>query len=227
MDSIEYSVLETRLSYVFKEQQRLLEALTHPSRATFLSKSYQRYEFLGDRVVGLAVSDILFHEYPHMTEGDLSRALAYLVCGEKLAEIAQSIRLQDYIILTAGERRCGAAENTSVLADCMEAVLAAIFLDAGWEAAKKTVRVLWSSHIDLPEKIFAGDPKSRLQQWAQRQGKGIPSYVLLSQEGVDHAPEFLMEVHVPDLDPVSAKGISKKEAERSAAEKMLEQIEQS
>ncbi len=227
MDSLDLNALESTLGYSFQDEIYLVRALTHPGMARRPEESYQRYEFLGDRVLGLAIAHILFQKYPRMSEGGLSRALAHFVCREALAVIAERIGLPDYIILTQGERRGGAAHNASVLADSMEAVLAAVYMDGGMDTAQQVVLALWTEKfLEWSKAIFDGDSKSRLQEWAQSSGKGIPVYAVCSSNGPDHAPQFVMEVQVPGMTPVQAQGTSKKDASQRAAQGMLNAVEQ-
>ena len=215
--------LQNRLGYSFTEQDNLEQALTHssavsPSRRT--ERSYQRLEFLGDRVLGLAIADLLHKRYPQANEGELSRALNSLVRKESCAVVARKLELGGFLRLGESEARTGGAEKDAILADVTEAVIGAIYIDGGFAPA-----------FDFVEREFGGemkaaaakraDAKTTLQEWAQARGLEPPTYSEIERSGPDHAPVFRIEVGIAGYDPLSATGPSKKLAEHKAAERFL------
>ncbi len=215
--------LEQRLGHRFSSQDLLLQAVTHssaiaPSKRT--AKSYQRLEFLGDRVLGLVVADLLHTRMPAANEGDLSRALNALVRKETCAEVARDIGVGPYLQLGDAEARTGGAEKSAILADVTEALIGAIFLDAGFEVAATFVTREFGSRID-PSATRRADAKTALQEWAQGRGLEPPSYEELERTGPDHAPSFIIAVVVTGFAPAQAEGSSKKLAEHQAAEAFL------
>ena len=213
--------LAERLGHDFGRPELLIEALTHQSAADLgAGSSYERLEFLGDRVLGLVVADMLNGEFTHASVGDLARRHVDMVRAEALTKVAQEIGLRDYIRLSDGEVKAGSRDRASIQSDVMEAVLAALFLDAGLAAATRVIdrywRPLMDSRIDAPR-----DPKTALQEWLQAKSIALPDYVEIGREGPAHAPLFTVEVRVPGEDPVQATGASKRAAETEAAAAML------
>lgn len=222
-DGDELSALQARLGHGFKDREILERALTHssaiaPSRRT--SKSYQRLEFLGDRVLGLVVADLLSERLPQANEGELSRALNALVRKETCADIAVALDLGPHIRLGDSEARSGGAEKSAILADVAEAVIGAIYLDGGFDAAYRFVETFFGPLIGKAS-TRRPDAKTALQEWAQGQGLSPPSYIEIARIGPDHAPNFEIEVRVTGYDPLSARGPSKKRAEHDAAKAFL------
>jgi ribonuclease-3 len=216
--------LESKLGYSFKETVYIGRALTHSS-AHLASNGvdYERLEFLGDRVVNLVVADLLFHHFRQEKEGALAKRHTALVRTETLAEMAQDLELGDYVVLSDAERRAGGAKNDNILADLMEAVTAAIYLDGGFQAAKDFFeRSLGTRLFDMAEP--PRDPKTALQEWSQAKGLGLPTYEVTGQYGPDHAPEFTVQVTLQGIEPQSATSTSKKAAEKEAAQAMLDHI---
>lgn len=222
MDNL--SVLQDRLGYVFTDTKYVGRALTHSSaHAMSDGVDYERLEFMGDRVVNLVVADLLFHHFKGEKEGGLAKRHTALVRTETLAELARELKLGEFAILSDAERRAGGAENDNILADMMEAVTAAVYLDGGYDIAKDFVE------RQLGDRLFAmkappRDPKTALQEWSQSQNLGLPTYEVIGQSGPDHAPEFEVQVSVRGYEPASAKSTSKKRAEKDAAEAMLAQV---
>ena len=213
------SDLENRLAYKFDDHNLLEAALTHASAAGDAS-TYERLEFLGDRVLGLLIADFLMRRHPGEKEGDLARRLAALVDRKSLAKIAAQLDLGAFLRLSPGEEVAGVSRNATVLADVMEAVIGAIYRDGGLEAAKPIVERLWlplaGRNIEPPV-----DVKTALQEFVQQNGGGLPCYREISRTGPDHQPVFTMEVSVEGAKPVCGQGASKKAAERAAAEAMF------
>lgn len=205
------------LGYRFSDPDLLENALTHTSAVVRTGRSNERLEFVGDRVLGLVIADALFRRFPDEPEGDLALRLTALVNGERLAEIAGEIGLTDWVIRDAGSR--DGAARPSVLADACEAVIGAVYLDGGLDAARQLIERLWGGRIE--EVAPVRDPKTALQEWAQGRAKALPSYKVVDRKGPPHAPVFTVEARVDGLEPVRAKGGSKREAERGAAEALL------
>ena len=212
------------LGHDFADPGLLETALTHPSLAGHGGGSYERLEFLGDRVLGLAIVDLLMELYPQESEGDLDRRHALLVDRDSLARVAAAIGLGDWLRMTDGEAAAGTRGSTSVQADAMEAVIGAIYRDGGFDDASAAVRRLWLPLVELrgaPPK----DPKTALQEWAQARALPLPSYRMVSRTGPDHAPHFTVDVTVRGHPPARAEGRSLRAAERAAAASLYAAIE--
>ena len=214
---------EAALAYSFRDKALLERALTHSSALAptrRLAQSYQRLEFLGDRVLGLVVSEHLFRAHPDKDEGDLSKALAAAVRKESCAEVARSIGLGAQLRLGKDEARSGGADKSAILADALEGLIGAIYLDGGADAARDFV-VTWFNQKLEEDVTFRRDPKTTLQEWAQARGLEPPVYAVKSRTGPAHEPEFTIEVSLPGFSPLTALGNSKKVAENSAAREFL------
>jgi ribonuclease III len=219
------SALQERIGYRFSDVSLLSRALTHvsalaPSQAQRRVDSYQRLEFLGDRVLGLAVSEMLYEQFPDAEEGELSRRLADLVRKESCADIARDWGVGEAVRLGEGEAQTGGAGKAAILGDVCESILGAIFLDGGFSAARETVRRFFHERMLNPVRPLR-DPKTALQEWAQARGLPPPSYRQSGRIGPDHAPVFIMEVSVNGFDSVAAQGSSKRFAEQACAQKFL------
>jgi len=189
-----------------------------------MDKNYERLEFLGDRVLGLVMARILFEAFPDEAEGDLAKRHSALVQGRTLSLIAVEKNLGEAIIMSDSERNSGGAENENILADVMEGLLGAVFLDGGLEPADKIIRSWWGDKIHTMDKA-PQDPKTALQEWVQARGLPLPTYEIIDREGPDHAPVFSIQVEVLERSPVVATGSSRREAEKKAAEIMLKQLQ--
>ncbi|MCJ2013074.1 ribonuclease III [Methylobacterium sp. J-076] len=214
------SELEQKIGHVFADKDLLGRALTHTSKASGRNGSYQRLEFLGDRVLGLAVAEGLYAALPDADEGDLSRQLAGLVRRETCAAVAGTWGVGPHLILGQGEVMGGGRRNQTILADVCEAILGAIYLDAGFDAARAVVE----AHFRPAEPGTAPrgrDAKSTLQEWAMSRGLPIPTYAIAERTGPDHAPHFRMAVQVEGLEPGFGEGTSKRVAEQAAAGALL------
>jgi ribonuclease III len=214
--------LETRIGYEFADKALLDSALTHISALSGKSRSnsYQRLEFLGDHVLGLVVSDMLFRAFVKADEGELSRRLADLVRPEACAEVARAIDLGSAIRLGASEANAGGRQRTAILADVCEALVGAVFLDGGYAAAAGLVEQLWGERLRTPARPLR-DPKTVLQEWAQARGLPTPSYREIARTGPHHDPEFRVAVELPAFTPAEGMGRSKRAAEQAAAAAML------
>ena len=214
---------EERIGYKFKDAALLEQALTHISALTGSrnrSGSYQRLEFLGDHVLGLVVSDMLFGAFPKADEGELSRRLADLVRKEACADVARAIELGEAIRLGSSESNAGGRSRTAILADVCEALIGAIFIDGGYKAASEVIGRLWEQRMRVPTRPLR-DAKTILQEWAQARGLPTPNYREVERKGPDHDPEFRVTVELPNRPPAEGQGRSKRAAEQAAAAAML------
>jgi ribonuclease-3 len=215
--------LEDRIGYRFTDGALLECALTHISAlkgARNRAGSYQRLEFLGDHVLGLVISDMLYRSYPKADEGELSRRLADLVRKETCAEIARTIDLGPAIRVGSSEANAGARSRLAILADVCEAVIGAVYLDGGYKAAEEMVERLWQVRMQATAQPLR-DPKTVLQEWAQARGLPTPAYREVARSGPDHDPEFRVAVQLPAFAPAEGLGRSKRSAEQAAASAML------
>jgi ribonuclease III len=208
--------LEERIGHVFIDGKLIAAALTHVSAATGRKReTYQRLEFLGDRVLGLAVAEMLYAAFPEADEGELSRRLAGLVRKESCAEAALAWGIDSHIRLGDSEKQADAA-NVTILGDVCESIIGAVFLDAGYGAAKAVVAAAFGARMLSPEHPLR-DPKTLLQEWAQARGLPAPLYRETARSGPDHAPEFTVSVEVPGFPHAEARGFAKRPAEQAAA----------
>ncbi|MEL7107374.1 MAG: ribonuclease III [Pseudomonadota bacterium] len=214
---------ETRLGHVFADAELLVRALTHPSISSEARPDNQRLEFLGDRVLGLAIAEAVLAADQTAAEGELAPRLNALVRKETCAEVALEIDLGEVLRLGRSETMSGGRRKTALLGDGMEAVIAAVYLDAGYGAARDLILRLWGGRI-AQVKADARDPKTALQEWAQARGHGLPSYQVVGRTGPDHAPRFTIEVRVSDDLTALAEGASKRKAEQDAARALLERL---
>ena len=215
--------LQRALGYKFSDENLLALALAHRSVGT---RNNERLEFLGDSIVNHVIADALYHRFPDLREGSLSRLRASLVKGETLAEVAIELDLGAYLQLGSGERKSGGHRRESILADAFEAVAGAILLDGGYEACRERLLVWFDQRLaQLPEQGTAKDPKTRLQEYLQGRGQPLPDYQLLEVVGEDHDQEFRVRCSLEQLTlMVEGKGSSRRKAEQSAASRALEQI---
>jgi ribonuclease-3 len=214
---------EERIGHHFQNPALLEQALTHISAlagSRNRAGSYQRLEFLGDHVLGLAVSDMLFRAFPNADEGEMSRRLADLVRKEACADVARAIELGAAIRLGASEANAGGRGRSAILADVCEALIGAVFVDGGYAAASALIERLWSERMRTPVRPLR-DAKTLLQEWAQARGLPTPAYREVERKGPDHDPEFRVTVELPHLAPAEGLGRSKRAAEQAAASAML------
>ena len=225
--SADLKAFSDRLGYSFARSELLLRALTHGSISTATRPDNQRLEFLGDRVLGLTIAEALFKTDRAATEGQLAPRYNALVKGETCAAIAREIGLGDVLKLGRSEMLSGGRRKEALLADAMEAVLAAIYLDAGLEAARAVILRLWASRLKNVDQD-ARDAKTALQEWAQANGMTPPRYVQTARTGPDHAPEFEITVRLDDGREAVATGKgTKRSIEQAAAQALLDRIEAS
>lgn len=205
----------------FTDQGMLHDALTHAS--TGQKNNYERLEFLGDRVLGLIVAQLLYEHFPEESEGDLAKRLAALVQGRFLAKIAREIDLGRFVQFSEAERVAGGADNENILADVFESLVGALYLDSNLEVCRNFIGNLWADHFFTMEKP-PQHPKTTLQEWAQSQGLPLPTYEITGQKGPDHAPVFTVTLSLEGYSSVEADGASRQKAEKQAARRFLEQI---
>jgi len=220
----ELAALEQRIGHVFADPSMLKRALTHVSAVktnAMRIETYQRLEFLGDRVLGLIIADMLFATFPKAEEGELSRRLADLVRRETCAEVAQNWDVGPLVRFGAGECLAGGSKKITILADICEAIIGAVFLDAGFEAARGLVKRGWSARMMTPKRPLR-DAKTALQEWAQARGLAAPHYVESGRSGPAHAPLFTVDVIVQGFAPMAAEGATKRIAEQSAAQAFMQ-----
>jgi ribonuclease III len=219
-----HAEIEARIGHSFADPNLLITAFTHVSALKPQRKradSYQRLEFLGDHVLGLIVSDMLYRAFPSADEGELSKRLAELVRKESCADVARSLGLADDIKLGAVGASAGARLRKSVLGDVCEAVIGAIYLDGGYAAAADFVTRNWTERMHKPRRPLR-DPKTVLQEWAQGKGLPTPVYREVERTGPHHDPQFRVAVDLPGLAPAEGIGSSKRAAEKVAASVMIE-----
>lgn len=213
------------LEHEVREVELFVAALTHRSAS---GRNNERLEFLGDSVLNLLVAELLYERFPQAPEGDLSRLRASLVSAEPLATIAQQLAVGEVLQLGSGELKTGGFRRQSILADTLEALIGAVYLDAGLEAARRLVRRLWASALErLPQAESLKDSKTRLQEYLQARGHALPDYQLEAVSGEAHAQHFRVSCAVPALTLLaSGEGSSRRRAEQQAAQQVLEQLSQ-
>lgn len=221
--SAELKAFSERLGHVFSRPELLRRALTHPSYSTPTRPDNQRLEFLGDRVLGLVMAEALLKADTGASEGQLAPRFNALVRKEACAEVAREIDLGAVLKLGRSEMMSGGRRKQALLGDAMEAVIAAVYLDAGFEAAQALVLRLWGDRITSVEDD-ARDPKTALQEWAQARGQQPPRYVEVSREGPDHQPEFTIAARLDTGEEAQAKAPSKRLAEQAAAKALLNRL---
>lgn len=218
------SALEQGIGYTFRDPALLELALTHRSLARELGNAHnQRLEFLGDAVLGMLIAQMLYALYPDANEGDLSKRLVSLVNGNQLAAIAGEMGIAEHLLLSNSEEEQGGRSNPSNMEDACEALLGAVYLDGGIDAARALVERFWMPYA-LKLTAAPKDAKTALQEWAQGRGLPLPEYVLVSAEGPAHAPDFVIEVQVQGCAPQRANAGNKRVAERLAAEEVLKRL---
>ncbi|MBT6136352.1 MAG: ribonuclease III [Rhodospirillaceae bacterium] len=220
-----FSELEALLGHTFEDHDRLRRALTHASADSHSgANAYERLEFLGDRVLGLAMAECLLKRFPDEREGEIARRHASLVSRDALAEVARAMGLSQFLVIGQASGATGRGGFDTILADVMEALLAALYLDGGLETARQFILDAWEPLIAADRKP-PREPKTGLQEWAQGRGLPLPSYETTEQSGPSHAPEFTVRVTVSGHEPEEAFGPSKRRAEQSAAEMLLKRLE--
>ena len=213
--------LEENLGYTFQQKALLHAALTHPSAQC--PDDNQRLEFLGDAVLEFCVSDLLYEKYPDVREGDLTARRAALVCEETLCRLAQRMNIGDFLRMSHGEKQQKGHEKPSILADAMEALLAAVYLDGGISAAQKLIRQLFAEEEALAA-MRGRDDKGLLQAHTQANGQALPEYQVIEESGPSHEKHFTVQVLIAGKPVATGEGGSKKAAEQAAAKAALAHI---
>ncbi|HVI88048.1 MAG TPA: ribonuclease III [Dongiaceae bacterium] len=231
--SPDLAALSAAIGHHFADLSLLRTAITHPSALTRNSGrrgprqtgdyDNQRLEFLGDRVLGLVVAEMLFRTFPHENEGALAKRLAALVRQDGLSRVAKSIELGKYLVMSRGEIESGGRDNPASQADACEAVIGAIYLDAGLDPARDFIMRMWSPMMNREVKP-PQDAKTALQEWAQAGGLPLPNYDVLESSGPPHDPVFTVSVTVEGHAPTSASGRSKRAAEQAAASAFMAKL---
>lgn len=208
-------MLEDILNYTFKKKTLLAQALTPPVlQQRKQGKAFERLEFLGDRILGLVIAEALYVHYAHDEEGKLAKRLSYLTSREFCHVIAESIDLANFLPIDINELK-----GTSILANCIEAIIAALYIDGGIEAAQNFIHKYWGNAIYASEEL-PKDPKTLVQEWAQKRGMNIPAYKEIKRSGPDHAPTYVLEISLQNGLTAIGEGKNKKLAERDAAQKL-------
>lgn len=213
-----------RLGHSFEQPELISRALTHGSISSPTRPDNQRLEFLGDRVLGLVMAEALLAKDRTASEGVLAPRFNALVRKEACADVARQIDLGAVLKLGKSEMVSGGRRKEALLGDAMEAVIAAVYLDAGFEAARKVILTHWGGRIDLVEDD-ARDPKTALQEWVQARGQKPPTYEITKRDGPDHAPQFTIEVSLSSGQSAQAVAGSKRQAEQAAAKALLERLD--
>ena len=216
--------LERVLGHDFNNPDLLTQALTHSSATPDRLQSNERLEFLGDRVLGLSLAGLLIESFADEDEGNLGYRFSALARAESLVRVAENIGLGPYLILSEGEEGGGERDNPGILADAMEAVIAALYLDGGLEAAAAFIEGQWRP-LMAENPVPPKDAKTKLQEWAQGQGLPLPEYRVTAEDGPAHAPWFTVRVSVHEMKPTSGQGPSKQVAEQAAADALMEFVE--
>lgn len=216
--------LYRHLDYHFKKPAYLRQALTHCSAG---SDNYERFEFLGDSILSFVIANELFNQFPTQSEGQLSRLRSFLVRGDMLAEIGKELGLGDFLFLGQGELKSGGFRRASILADALEAVFAAVFLDGGIEPAKSVILKLYRSRLDDPNlNDCLKDSKTQLQEYLQSEKHPLPEYILTKVVGEEHDQVFYISCTVEGIKLISyGEGPNRRKAEQLAAKSLLEQLQ--
>jgi ribonuclease-3 len=216
---MEYRNFIDSLGLVGISEDLVRQALTHSSTG---NADYERLEFLGDRVLGLAMAEMLYQRFPEEKEGDLAKRHAALVSGKMLSRVAQDLDLGRILLLSDNERQSGGLENDNILSDAVEGIIGAVFLSSDYQTCADLIIKLWDDYIDKMSEP-PQDPKTQLQEWSQGRALGIPQYDLVERSGPDHQPQFKVSVSVEGYKSAIAEAGSKRSAEKSAAQAFLVQ----
>ena len=223
---ISFNELEKLLGYNFKNKELLMEALSHPSLKQHheykVDKDYERLEFLGDAVLNLIITEILFNNFANYNEGNLARTRSYLVCKETVCAVGVKLALKDCIIMTRGEEIAGGRDNPNNIENATEALIAAIYLDSSIETVRAIIQKLWAEFINVKD-LRDYDPKTALQEWTQSREYNLPIYQVIKREGVAHSSIFTVLVKVKDHEQIGI-GHSIKEAEKNAARNLIHRL---
>ncbi|HZP21699.1 MAG TPA: ribonuclease III [Bauldia sp.] len=217
------AALERRLGHRFQDLRLLATALTHASATSHAGATYQRLEFLGDRVLALVVAEMLIATFRGASEGELAQRLTALVRNEACADVARALDLGAALRLGTGEVLSGGRTKAAILGDVCEAVIGAIYQDGGLDAARRLIETHWHGRM-LGEASVPRDAKTTLQEWAQGRGLPVPAYAIVARSGPDHAPRFEVEASVDGLAPARGEGRTRREAEQAAAAAALARL---
>jgi ribonuclease-3 len=220
--SDDIAALERAIGHTFEDRRLLSEALTHSSIPGELSN--ERLEFLGDRVLGLVIAEALVARYADESEGTLAPRLNGLVRRETLADVAKALDIGAHLKMAKSESRSGGRQKEGMLADAMEAIIAAVYLDAGLSAARDVILDGWRLHLDRQDEAPI-DAKTALQEWAQGRGMPLPAYREVSRDGPDHNPNFTVEVSLGNGETARGSDSSKRAAQQAAAKALLSELE--
>ncbi len=217
------SRLEQKLGYPFQNKDLLVRAITHRSAG---SRHNERLEFLGDSILSLVIAEVLYHRFPNVSEGDMSRMRATLVREKTLAELAREFALGDYLILGPGELKSGGYRRESILADTVEALIGAIYLDSNLDGIRTLMLNWYNERLDsIRPGVEQKDPKTRLQEFLQGRRRPLPTYAVTDVKGEAHNQQFTVECAIDDIEAAFVGvGSSRRKAEQAAAEKALEQL---
>jgi ribonuclease-3 len=224
----DYALLEQRLDYCFTARELLRTALTHKSfvneNPTLGREDNERLEFLGDAVLDLAVGHLLMERFPVRSEGELSKRRAAIVNEQGLSDVAGALGLGEWLFLGRGEEQTGGRRKASLLADACEAVVAAVYLDGGFDAAFRVIRRLFQDRLGAADKPGGEDYKTQLQEVVQAELRQVPRYLVVAEHGPDHEKTFIVAVQIGGQEVARGSGRSKKEAEQRAAQLALDQV---
>ena len=221
------NIFQKKINYKFNDTNLLKQSLTHPSFYSDTDKKikkineFERFEFLGDRVLGLIIANLLFSKYKRFNEGDLSKKYSYLVQKKFLYKISQELKIEDILQYTFKKKNNKMLN--SIFSDSVESLIGAIFLDGGYNSSFDFISKFWSKYLDI-EVSKTLDPKTLLQEISQQLYKKLPEYKLIKKEGPPHSPTFTVSVKVVNLNKINSKGSSIRDAERNAAEIALKKI---
>lgn len=217
--------LERAFGYVFKDRDLLMQALTHRSAA---AAHYERLEFLGDAILGFIIAEALYHQFPDVPEGDLSRMRATIVCGRSLAKVAQQLELGKYLVLGPGELKSGGHRRESILADGVEALLGAMYIESDIDTCRPVVLSWFTSKLaEIKPGVGQKDPKTRLQEYLQGRQQELPDYQVVATQGQAHNQQFTVACQVELFaEPIVATGTSRRKAEQQAAMLVLSKIKE-
>lgn len=222
MTKPKFAAFEQRIGHRFADQSLLTRALTHSSLSggDNTVRDLERLEFLGDRVLGLLTAEELWRRYPHYSEGDMAPRLNALVRKETCARAALHFGLDEFIMMSEWEEESGGRKKKAILGDVMEALLGALYVDGGLEAARRIYDQFWTPNLEDLSKLHK-DPKTALQEWSQNKKLGTPQYEVTDASGPAHAPAFTVEMRIKGMKPETGEGRSKREAQMDAARRFL------
>lgn len=222
MKPSEIDQIEKILGIKFSDRSLIEQAFTHKSKSMSISKNNERLEFLGDRVLGLVIASFLSNEYPKDAEGVLDKKLASLVNKETCSKIISSLKIDQFLSLSKAQKQ-NKAGNRKILGDLCESIIGAVFLDKGFEHARKFVLKIWKDNLKNTLNVII-DPKTKLQEYSLKLYKKLPIYKYISNSGPSHKPNFKVSVSIEKSKSFSAIGSSKKIAETNAAKKLIEYL---